>query len=125
MRLSGCSSRRALCSIAVAALLYIKPEAEFGLLQEALRWRHVRFEPTDESPIDFTWEREWRLPFRDLHFQFSDVEVVLPDEMFRDRFTSEAKSDSFYDAWAYTGVLGEIAWAYDTGNPWRTVALKA
>jgi hypothetical protein len=102
-----------------------QPQAEFGLLPETLRWRHVRFEPTNDSPIDFTWEREWRVPSQDLRFQFSDVEIVLPDETFRDRFISEAESDSFYDAWAYTEVLGEIAWAYDTGNPWRTVALKA
>jgi hypothetical protein len=101
-----------------------QPEEEFGLLPEALRWRHVRFEPTGDSPIDFTWEREWRLPVDELRFQFHDVEVVLPDKAFRDRFIAEAESDSFHTAWAYTQVLGEIAWAYDTGNPWRTIPLQ-
>jgi hypothetical protein len=101
-----------------------QPEEEFALLPEALRWRHVRFEPSAEPPIDFTWEREWRLPVDELGFQFDDVEVVLSDKAFRDRFISEAESDSFHTAWAHTQVLGEIAWAYDTGNPWRTVPLQ-
>ena len=105
------------------AVIY-QPEEEFGLLPEALRWRHGRFEPTGDSPIDFTWEREWRLPVDKLRFQFDDVEVVLPDKAFRDRFIAEAESESFHTAWAYTQVLGEIAWAYDTGNPWRTVPLQ-
>ncbi len=86
-----------------------QPEGEFGLLPEALRWRHVRFEPTGDSPIDFTWEREWRLPVDELRFQFDDVEVVLPGKAFRDRFIAEAESDSYHAAWAYTQVLGEIA----------------
>ena len=101
-----------------------QPDAEFHLLPEALRWRHVRFEPTGDSPIDFTWEREWRLPVDELRFQFDDVEVVLPHKAFRDRFIAEAESDSFHTAWAYTQVLGDIAWAYDTGNPWRAVQLQ-
>jgi hypothetical protein len=101
-----------------------QPEEEFALLPEALRWRHVRFEPTAEPPIDFTWEREWRLPSDELRFQFDSVEVVLPDKNFRDRCIAETESDSFHTAWAYTQVLGEIAWVYDTGNPLRTVALQ-
>lgn len=38
-----------------------QPEYEFALLPEELRWRHMRYEPDSEPPIDFTWEREWRI----------------------------------------------------------------
>jgi hypothetical protein len=76
-----------------------QPEEGFALLPEALRWRHVRFEPTAEPAIDFTWEREWRLPVDELRFQFHEVEVVLPNETFRDRFIADAESDSFHTAW--------------------------
>ena len=100
-----------------------QPEAEFSLLPKSLRWRHVRFEPTGQPLIDFTWEREWRLPVADFRFEFSDVTVVLPDAAFRDQFVHEAALESFYDAWAYTEIIGEEAWAYDTGSPWKTVAL--
>ena len=36
-----------------------QPEADFDLLPQELRWRHVRFELTGEQVVDFTWEREW------------------------------------------------------------------
>lgn len=101
-----------------------QPESEFRLLPPPLRWRHVRFEPTGDSPVDFTWERDWRVPGDELRFGFGDVEIVLPDERFRERFISEAESEAFHTAWQYAEVLGEIAWAYDTGNPWRTVRLR-
>ena len=35
---------------------------EFDLLPEKLKYRHVSFDPTRKpTPVDFTWEREWRL----------------------------------------------------------------
>src|SRR5438445_703190 len=36
-----------------------QPEAEFELLDEQQRYRHVRYEP--DRDIDHTWEREWRV----------------------------------------------------------------
>jgi hypothetical protein len=34
---------------------------EINDLHEEIRWRHVRYEPAGNPPVDFTWEREWRL----------------------------------------------------------------
>lgn len=42
-------------------------DKEFYDLPEAIRWRHVRYEPASSPPIDFTWEREWRIQCRYLH----------------------------------------------------------
>ena|SRR5436305_5885744 len=68
-----------------------QPDSDFDLLPEDLRWRHVRFEPTGERIIDWTWEREWRvpgewpssLPMRSSSFQTNDgrtscVEFTTP-----------------------------------------------
>ena len=33
-------------------------DAEFNQLPEAMRWRHVRYDPVAIPPVDFTWERE-------------------------------------------------------------------
>jgi len=44
------------------------PWSDFGILPEELRWRHVRYEPTGEQVIDFTWEREWRMRCDELPF---------------------------------------------------------
>lgn len=101
-----------------------QPDHDFAMLPEILQWRHVRFE-LGASTVDFTWEREWRLPCDELRFSEQDVTVVLPDDETCDRFVHDMKRDSFYNAWAYTVVLGEEAWAYDRGNPWRTVTLQS
>jgi hypothetical protein len=45
-----------------------QPEEEYQLLPEALKWRHVRFEPLSSIPIDFSWEREWRVHCEELSF---------------------------------------------------------
>lgn len=38
-----------------------QPESDFNALPEDMRWRHVRYEPIADNPIDFSWEREWRI----------------------------------------------------------------
>jgi hypothetical protein len=101
-----------------------EPEHEFTQLPVTHQWRHVRLE-LGLSPVDFTWEREWRLPCTELHFSEREVTVVLPDDEARDRFIYDIENDSFYEAWAWTVVLGDEAWALDEGNPWRTVTLKS
>jgi hypothetical protein len=100
-----------------------EPEHEFAELPQSHQWRHVRLEFCP-IPVDFTWEREWRLPCEDLRFSEHEVTVVLPDDEARDRFIHDVENDSFYDACAWTEVLGDDAWALDQGNPWRTVTLK-
>lgn len=100
-----------------------EPDHEFAQLPETHQWRHVRLE-LGLSAVDFTWEREWRLPCTELRFSERDVTVVLPDDEARDRFIHDVENDSFYNAWAWTVVMGDDAWALDRGNPWRTVTLK-
>jgi len=39
---------------------------EYELLDEKIRWRHVRYEPHTTAPIDFSWEREWRIQAEEL-----------------------------------------------------------
>ncbi|MHB8524144.1 MAG: hypothetical protein ACYDH9_25770 [Limisphaerales bacterium] len=101
-----------------------EPDHDFAQLPEILQWRHVRLE-LGASTVDFTWEREWRLPCEELRFSEQDVTVVLSDDEARDKFVHDIEHDAFCDAWAYTVLLGDLAWAYDRGNPWRTVTLKS
>lgn len=55
-----------------------QPDEEFDLLPETMGWRHVRYEPSRNPPIDFTWEREWRL-CGDLNFSSHDAVLVVPN----------------------------------------------
>ena len=102
-----------------------EPEHEFVQLPETLQWRHVRLE-LGSSAVDFTWEREWRLPCTELRFSEHNVTVVLPDDEARERFIHDVKTDSLHEAWAYSQVLEDDEWRQlDCGNPWRTVTLKS
>jgi len=98
-------------------------EQEFEALPQAHQWRHVRLEFGD-TPVDFTWEREWRLPCRELLFSEREVTVVLPDDAARDRFIQDVERELFDEAWAWTVALGDIAWQLDQSNPWRMVSLR-
>lgn len=55
-----------------------QPDAEYGLLPEALRWRHVRYEPNANPPIDFSWEREWRVLTDSLKIAPDNAWLVVP-----------------------------------------------
>ncbi|MBV9154659.1 MAG: hypothetical protein JO097_00220, partial [Acidobacteriaceae bacterium] len=56
-----------------------EPESEFMVLPEEIRWRHVRYEPTSEDPVDFTWEREWRIRCEEFPFSTADAVIILPN----------------------------------------------
>lgn len=101
-----------------------QPDREYHALPAALRWRHVRFEPLAEPPIDWTWEREWRLPLEELPFTENDIEVVVPDDEAAGRFVQEFERESHNSCMQWEVVLGQIAWLYHEPNPWRILRSK-
>lgn len=54
------------------------PEGDFDILPDSMKYRHVRYEPTKDFPIDHTWEREWRLHASRLEFKPADVTLIVP-----------------------------------------------
>jgi len=57
-------------------------DEEYASLPEPLRYRHVRYEPSNK--VDFTWEREWRLRADELPFTPSDVTLIVPARKWAD-----------------------------------------
>lgn len=56
-----------------------QPLEEYDLVPEILRYRHVTYDPTHPSrPIDFTWEREWRLSCEELELICDRVSILVP-----------------------------------------------
>jgi hypothetical protein len=53
---------------------------EYELLAQEHRWRHVRYEPDQVPPIDFSWEREWRINCDALTLPAEEATVVVPHE---------------------------------------------
>ena len=57
-----------------------QPDSEYDLLPEELRWRHVRYELDKVTPIDFTWEREWRIQIDELKLDPYEISIVVPNK---------------------------------------------
>ena len=99
-------------------------EAEYSNLPKSLRWRHVRYEPTALPPIDFSWEREWRIPCTELEFCPTAATVVVPTSDWASRLIDEHEQDQ--DDWVqmYSRVLDEeIAEQYRDDFPWEIFVL--
>ncbi len=56
-----------------------QPDDEYDVLPDSHKWRHVCYEPNADPVIDFTWEREWRLPVGELSFDPSVAAILVPD----------------------------------------------
>lgn len=52
-----------------------QPDAEYERLPAEIQWRHCRYEPPG---VDFTWEREWRIPTDRLDLDRAQTWVFVP-----------------------------------------------
>lgn len=65
------------------AVIY-SPDYEKNLIHDDLMWRYMRHDPlaySDKTPygVDFTWEREWRLPDTSIEIMDS-MSIIVPDD---------------------------------------------
>jgi hypothetical protein len=54
-----------------------QPRGRLSDLIDSAHWRHVDFELS--GGIDYTWQREWRVPTKEFRFEREDVILVIPD----------------------------------------------
>ena len=96
-------------------------EAEFDALPDALKWRHVRYEP---DHVDFTWEREWRIHADELQFSPSDACLVVPDEEWADELVALHDAAEDFKVLQYSTIMDDfIACQYREDFPWRICVL--
>jgi hypothetical protein len=55
-----------------------QPATARNSLPEALGYRHVTYDPTDNTVPDFSHEREWRIPVAELSLDSSAMTVIVP-----------------------------------------------
>jgi hypothetical protein len=101
-----------------------QPDAEFAILPPQLQWRHMRYEPDGTRPIDFSWEREWRLCTEELALDPAHCAVVVPDSRWASRLVSEHAERQEWLVQKYSQVMDSLlAEQYREGFPWRIVPL--
>ena len=75
-------------------VLYEKKEIAKEILPRNEWWRIVNFDLDDEDNlIDWTHEREWRLPLDEFHFDLSFAIVILPNEHMYRKFIEKVPSE--------------------------------
>ena len=102
-----------------------QPVAEFEGLPNEYRWRHVTYEPNMDEPIDFTWEREWRIKCGALCFDPSNAGIVVKDASWAQRLISEHMAEQDFMVYQYSELLDDemLAEQYREPFPWRIVKL--
>lgn len=70
------------------AVIYT-PEYEKEFIHESMMWRYMRHDPSATSPqtpygVDFTWEREWRLPEPEIAV-LEAINIIVPNEEYIQR----------------------------------------
>lgn len=73
-------------------------EEEFAYLPENVRWRHVLYNPCVSPPIDFTWEREWRVR-KQLLYLDNRAKIVVPNDDWRQIIMDRFNSDEYMRYW--------------------------
>lgn len=101
-------------------------DEEFEGLPKEYKWRHVRYEPNRDEPIDFTWEREWRIKCGALTFDPSTAGIVVPDEDWAQRMVSEHETQQDFRVFQYSEMLDDeiVAELYREPFPWRISRLR-
>lgn len=99
-------------------------DLEFTDLPEHLRWRHVRYEPSREPPVDFTWEREWRIRTDFLRISPDVAWLVVPTVQWSYRLATEHKKDQEPAATQYEELTGVPMQAFIRTFPWQVRVLE-
>lgn len=99
-------------------------ETEFDNLPDNLKYLHVRYDLRAEPPIDFTWEREWRVRIDELPFTPRDITVILPSRDWCEALVDE-HTINIRDRVAHAVMTTpEYASAEVVAYPWNLVALS-
>lgn len=80
---------------------------EYDDLPELLRYRHVKYEPTATPPVDFTWEREWRLRTEELRLDPERCAVLVQTESEREILIGDHMKRHSDEHQAWSVAIGE------------------
>jgi len=99
-------------------------DAEFQQLPENLAWRHMRYEPDALDPIDFAWEREWRIQAAALDLAPTHCAVVLPNGAWSNRLREAHHDQQDWQFHAYAELFDmNLAQQLQEDFPWSVFEL--
>ncbi len=99
---------------------------EFENLPDSYKWRHVQYDPLSDPPIDFTWEREWRIQCEELFIDPDVASIVVPDEDWAGRIIQQHEIEQGSIEWENTYIFGypeAVAAGYYEPFQWEIIHL--
>ena len=98
-----------------------QPTSDFEKLPEDFRYKHVCLElDRPGTPVDLTWEREWRLHKNELPLPIESTTVILPKRAWRDVLVEI----HMREVQGECKVLGKKAALAVTPYPWHVIVLE-
>jgi hypothetical protein len=102
-----------------------QPDSDFSYLSPAIQWRHMRFELGGAQPIDFTWEREWRVLAIDVAIDPAYTHLVFPNQAWLEHFRAEHHSIEMSKVQQYAQMMPfEMASMYYEPFKWTAWTLS-
>jgi hypothetical protein len=98
-----------------------QPEVDFDLLHDDQKFRHVRYELNTSAPVDFTWEREWRIRIDDLPIDQGQATAVVPSRAWEEWFQARHMGNVSNRALLTSGLIGP---SEVTRQPWHFIVLE-
>lgn len=85
----------------------------------------MRYEPDADTPIDFSWEREWRIKTNELQLDPTQASIIVPGEQWaqeliqehvaNEHFKREFIAAEYGEEWSMY-ALEEFAFRYSVVN---------
>lgn len=100
-------------------------EAEYNGLPNEMQWRHMRYEPDANPPVDFCLERELRIRTDAFDFNPQTATLVVPDRSWSERLELEHEAENDWAVYQYTQAVGrELAELAREPFQWRVLCLN-
>ncbi|SFN31154.1 hypothetical protein SAMN05216289_11365 [Dokdonella immobilis] len=90
----------------------------------AHNWRHMTFDPLSTEPVDFTWEREWRIQTESLRFDSSVASIVTPNPEWCEHVARELSVDEDTRIWSYAQITDDLLAEQRREPRWHIVSLS-
>ena len=102
-----------------------QPLEEYFQLSDDNKWRHMTYNPIHDPPIDFTWEREWRVQTNELSINPEDCSIIVLDRSWAKHLISLHDENQDWEISMYSQILGnDIAEMYRAPFHWKIFILN-
>ncbi|WP_454785103.1 hypothetical protein [Legionella sp. WA2024007413] len=83
-----------------------QPKADYELLADEIKWKHMSYDPREENFCDFTWEREWRIKADYFELNEDDITIVVPNQEWEHKLEHLYTINQVEEYYLYETLMG-------------------